>query len=58
MTNNSCKTLSCASPPYCHNGCLKDTGYSVFGSGSIVLQLNRTETVEQKYGRVCNDEKV
>jgi len=35
----------------------KDTGYSGFGSGFIVLQLNRTETVEQKYAIVCDDEK-
>jgi len=36
----------------------KDAGYSGFGSGSVVLQLNRTEiTVEQKYAVVCDDEK-
>jgi len=28
-----------------------------FGSGSIVLQFNRTETVEQKYAIDCDDEK-
>jgi len=30
----------------------KDTGYSGFDSGSVVLQLNRTETAEQKYAIV------
>jgi len=35
----------------------KDTEYSECGSGFIVLQLNRTETAEQKYAIVCNDEK-
>jgi len=33
------------------------TWYSGFGPGSIVLQLNRSETVEQKYVIDCNDEK-
>jgi len=35
----------------------KHTEYAGFGSGSIDLQLNRTETVEQKYAIVCDDEK-
>jgi len=40
-----------------HTNLQRLTGYSGFASGSIVLQLNRTETTEQKYVIVCDDQK-